>query len=265
MQYGVCGNNEMACTAKQAGFDYMEYGVGNFLKPDENQSVFTETLIQAGKTGLPVEACNGFISPELKITGPDVNLSALENYVTTACRRAREAGVRVIAFGSGGARQIPDGFDRARAREQIVSFCRMLAPIAQQHGVTIAVEPLHKSACNVLNTVGECAALAREINHPALRLLVDSFHLMKDNDSFEDIVINGDLLAHVHISTMPNRVPPGAEPCDLYPFFDALVRVGYNGRISIEAGIPDPAVNLPQALALMKQLEQKVKNGIKRQ
>lgn len=259
MQYGVCGNHETAGVAKQAGFDYMEYSVGNLLKPMEEQAVFLSAFSQAKTGGLPVEACNGFIPGELKITGPDVNLAALETYVTTACERARETGIGVIVFGSGGARQVPDGFDRDQAHAQIVSFCRMLAPIAQQHDVIIAVEPLNRPECNVLNTVSECAALVREVNHPALRLLVDSYHLMKDNDSYEDIVVNGDLLAHVHIGTVPNRVSPGAEPCDLYPFFEALVRAGYNGRISIEAGIPDPAVNLPQAFALMNQLEQKVK------
>lgn len=259
MQYGICGNHEMGSLAKQAGFDYMEYGVGNLLKPMEEQAVFLSAFSQAKTGGLPVEACNGFIPGELKITGPDVNFAALEIYVTVACERAREAGVRVIVFGSGGARRIPDGFDCARAHEQIVSFCRMLAPVAEQNDVVIAVEPLNKQDCNVLNTVNECAALVREVDHPFLRLLVDSFHLMKDNDSYEDIVVNGDLLAHVHISTIPCRKAPGVEPCDFYPFFDALVRAGYNGRISIEAGIPDPAVNLPQAFTLMKQLEQKVK------
>ncbi len=50
-------------------------------------------------------------------------------------------GIGIIVFGSGGARRIPEGFDRQRAHGQLVAFCRMVGPIAREHGVIIAVEP----------------------------------------------------------------------------------------------------------------------------
>ncbi len=105
MQYGVCGNHEAVAIAKQAGFAYMEYSVCNLLKPMEEQAVFLSAFSQVKTGGLPVEACNGFVPGELKITGPDVSLTALEIYMTTVCQRAREAGVKMIAFGSGAAQK----------------------------------------------------------------------------------------------------------------------------------------------------------------
>jgi len=119
----------------------------------------------------------------------------------------------------------------------------MLAPIAAKHRVTVVIEPLNKKDCNVLTTVA------------ALRLLVDAYHLLLDDDSLEDIVRNGDLLAHVHIATVPNRLPPGAEACDLGPFFDALVRAGYDGRVSFEGRVSDPETDLARALSHMRELE----------
>jgi len=260
MQYGVCGGPEIARAASRAGFDYVEMGVGNLLKPREDPASFAAALKEARATGLPCLTNNSFVPGDLKITGENVDPAVLKQYVTTAFQRAQEAGVRVIVFGSGAARRIPDGFDRARARGQIVEFLRMLAPIAAEHGVTVAIEPLCRKECNVLNTVRECGEMAREVNHPAVRLLVDSYHLLIDRDSVEDIVTYGDLLVHVHVGTIPNRFAPGLEECDLQPFFNALAKAGYTGRVSVEARIPDPPNDLPKALSVMKELERKAWN-----
>ena len=128
----------------------------------------------------------------------------------------------------------------------------MVAPVAYDHGVVVAVEPLNRAECNVLTTVSECAGLVNEVRHPAIRLLVDAYHLMRDEDSYDDMVRHGDLLAHVHVATVPGRLAPGAEPCDLVRFFRALADAHYRGRVSIEANITDPLAELPVALAAMR-------------
>jgi len=252
MKYGVCCDPTTARIVADAGYDYFEFGVRSFLKPQEDDAAFREMLEQVRAAPIPCESCNGFLPGDLKITGPGVDAEAVEHYITTACRRAAEAGVEVIVFGSGGARNVPDGFPHDEAHGQLVAFCAMLGPIAEQHGVTIAVEPLCDS--NVLMTVAETAAFVREVDHPAVRLLADSFHWGRQNEPADDIAANGDLLAHVHIGTVENRLAPGAEDYDFGPFLDALTRGGYDARISIEAGTPDPPNDLPKALALMKSL-----------
>ena len=255
MQYGICCSPELAATAAEAGYAFMESTVGALLKPREDDDAFAAAVaaVQDGQLSCPVVNC--FVPGDLKITGPTADLAALEVYVTTAFQRAQQAGVDTIVFGSGGARRIPDDFDRQAAHEQIVAFCRMLAPIAQSHDVTVVVEPLNLAECNVLTTVGEGADLVREVDHPALQLLVDGYHLLKDDDALADIVANGDILKHVHLATVPTRVFPGAEPCDLGPFFKALVDAGYTGRVSVEAKIQDAPREFPAALALMQSWE----------
>lgn len=254
MQYGVCCPPPLATSAIQAGFDFTESSVATLLKPRESQQVFLAALDEVHAAKLSYPALNCLMPSNLKITGPNINASELEKYVATTFERAEQAGVKVIVFGSSGARHIPEGFDRKDAHDQLVRFCTMLAPIASRHGVTVVVEPLNSRECNVLTTIKECAALVREVAHPGLRLLVDSYHLFRENDSVEDIVTHGDLLAHVHIATANNRLAPSAEPCDFAPFFAALARAGYNGRVSIEGKIPDPETDLPAALSLMRRL-----------
>ncbi|MFW6155260.1 MAG: sugar phosphate isomerase/epimerase family protein [Planctomycetota bacterium] len=254
MQYGVCGGPEMAAAAKEAGYDFFEWSVPGLLKPREDEKAFKSALAEVQACGVPCPALNLFIPSDLKITGPEADAGALEQFVSVTCRRAGQAGVETIVLGSGGARRIPDGFDRDEAHRQIVAFCRMAGPLAAAQGVTIAVEPLNQRACNVLTSVQESADLVREVNHPAIRLLVDAWHWATDDHSIEAIVANGRLLAHVHIATYPTRLPPGAEPFDWAPFFAALREGGYNGRISIEGKIPDPPRDLPRALAVMRSL-----------
>ncbi len=254
MRFGVCGDPEIAAPAAKAGFDYFEWSVGEFLKPLEDETAFQIALAQVKSAPLPCEAVNVFVPAKLKITGPAVDFPALQTYVSIALQRAEEAGVKVIVFGSGGARNVPEGFPPAAAWDQLVDFCGMLGPLAENHGVIIAIEPLNRKECNVINSVGEALSLARHVQHPAIRVLVDAYHWSKENESSQDIINAGPLLAHAHIATLANRRTPGFEPQDFLPFFQALHLAGYSQRISIEAQIDTPSDELPTALKLMKRM-----------
>jgi len=251
MQYGVCSSFDLFRPVADAGFDYVELGVPTLLKPRESRAAFGETLAALRAGPLPCPVLNNFVPGDLdlKITGPDADLVALRAYVATVFERAEEAGVRVIVFGSSVARSVPDGFDRAEAFDQVVAFCRMVGPLAEARAVTVVVEPL--SDCNFLRTVDEAADVVRATDHPAVRLLVDAYHWAVLGDSADAIVSNGPLLRHVHLATFANRLPPGAEPCDLGPFFDALRRAGYDGRVSVESS-HTPTSDFARELALMK-------------
>jgi sugar phosphate isomerase/epimerase len=254
MEFGVCGGLEVAAVAARESYDYMEWTVASLLLPREPENAFRDALNARNKADLPYPVANGFVPGDLKITGPDVDDPALQAYVATTMARAERAGIEVIVFGSGGARRIPDGFDAHRAHAQLVTFCRMVGPLARDHGVTVAVEPLNSAECNVLTTLDESAGLVREVADPAIRLLVDAYHLMREDDSFDAIVAHGDLLVHAHIATEANRRPPGVEPCDFSPFFAALARARYTGRVSIESRVQDLGAELPVALVALREL-----------
>lgn len=254
MQIGICCGPEQAGAAAKAGFEYFEWSVGGLLQPLADRAAFEEALQRVRAAALPCPVVNCFIPGDLKVTGPSADTAALRRYVTTAFERAETAGVRVIVFGSGAARRVPDSFDRGHAASQIAEFCRMLAPIAGQHGVTVVVEPLNVGECNILTTVGESAALVRQVGHPALRLLVDAYHFAKDGDSFADLAAGASLLAHAHLATIPNRLAPGAEPCDFSRFFTTLRQGGYAGRVSFEGKAPESPEGLALAASLMRGL-----------
>jgi sugar phosphate isomerase/epimerase len=142
MEFGVCTDTASARALAAAGFGFIELNVQAHLKPEAAEREFAGELRKIEASPLPCAAANCFIPGHLKITGPAVDKARLEAYVSTAMARAGHAGIRTIVFGSGSARQVPDGFDRARAWAQLVDFCGMAAPWAGRHGVTLVVEPL---------------------------------------------------------------------------------------------------------------------------
>jgi len=255
MLFGLCGTDpESGRLAASLGFDYVEWSVPALLQPREPEDAFRAALEACKSTGLHCPALNCFVPGDLKITGPEADMKALEAYVRIVMQRAAEAQVEVIVFGSGGARNIPDGVDRKQAHDQLVAFGAMTAPIAFDFGVTVVVEPLNRSECNVINSVEEGATLVRDVAHPGVRLLADGYHVLKDGESLDDIEANGDLLVHTHVATIPNRRAPGVEPCDLKPFFAALKRAGYDGRMSIEGRIDPGDGDLRTGLKTLHEL-----------
>jgi sugar phosphate isomerase/epimerase len=160
-------------------------------------------------------------------------------------------------FGSGGARQIPDGFPKSEAEQQFVALLRKLGPLGEKHNVTITIEPLNRAECNFINSVGEAAALARACDHPRVRVLADFYHMMRDGQPPNDIAWAGALLRHVHIAEREKRTPPGVAGDDFRPYLAALKEIGYAGRISIECGWSDMAAQAADSVRyLRKQLEE---------
>lgn len=253
MKIGVCGGPGVAAEAARAGFDYFEWSVQTFLQPQADRAAFLRALEQVRAAPLPCEVCNCLLPASLKVVGPQVDLPALERYVAVACERAAEAGVAIIVFGSGGARMVPEDFERGQAGEQLAAFLRLAALPAQRHGVTIVVEPLRRAECNIYNTVSECAAAVRAAQSPAIRLLADSYHWAQNGETADDIVAAAPLLRHLHVATAANRRAPGAEPCPALDTFLATVRrIDYRGRISFEGKLGDAAAELPAAAAVLR-------------
>ena len=235
MKLGVCAQPEAAEVLAAAGFDYIEVNVVRDLQPEVPDDALPTPPAALRDLPLPAPVANVFLPGALKLTGADVDPAAAARYVRTAFARAAAAGIAIIVFGSGAARRIPDEFDRERAWAQLVDFGRLIGPLAIDHGVTIAVEPLNYAECNVLNTVAESAAYVRDVDHPGVRLLVDAYHWARNEEPTDAIVAAGPLLVHAHIATYANRLAPGQEPCDFAPFFGALCDANYAGALSVEA------------------------------
>lgn len=254
MKFGICGSLADAAAIKAAGWDYVEENVQNILQGTISDEQWKqESTIKSAV--LPVPAANCLVPGNLKITGPQVDPAALRQYMATSLRRAEKVGIHTLVFGSGAARNVPDGFDRKTAVAQITDFVRMSAGIAAEHGVMIVAEPLNRGECNIINSVSEAMEYVKAINHPNFQCLVDSYHFWLENEPLENLRQAMPWIKHVHLADKDGRVAPGLSgKADYRPFFRVLKQGGYDGRISFEGtAMPDFAVTAPKVLAFVKQ------------
>jgi len=253
---GVCTDFSKSDLLKGSGYSFIEEGVGKFLIPSENEDKFLKKLEQANKASLPIMALNSFLPAELKCIGSITDSPAILKFGETAFERARIAGVSIIVFGSGKARQIPEGFPRAEAQNQFEDLCRKMATLARQNKVTILLEPLNTDEFNFINSVAEGGEFVKKVNHPNFLLLADLYHMKKVGESAESIIRYGHLLRHVHIAEKEGRSAPGTLHEDFTGYFRALKKIGYKGLISLECRWQDMEKQLPVAIrAIRSQME----------
>jgi sugar phosphate isomerase/epimerase len=253
MQFGICTSVVNSSAVKAAGWDFVEENVQTFLQglvPDEQWQ--GERI--AAAAAVPILAANCLVPAELKITGPAADLDKLRQYMTRVTVRAKKCGIGTLVFGSGGARNIPEGFDRAHALRQITDFARMSADLAAQAGVLIVAEHLNRRECNVLNTVGEAESIVRQVNSPNFQNLVDCYHFWLENERPEDLKKAMPFIRHVHVSDLEGRLAPGETgKSDFRPFFKILKSAGYNRAISVEAlAFTDIPAMGPRVLGFLK-------------
>ena len=250
MQFGVCGNIGQATTLASAGYDYIELSVAGDLIPDEDEAVWNEKRAMIETLPLPVAAFNSFVRTG-KIVGPDADQARLERYVHTALARAAQVGGKIIVFGSGGARNVPDGVSRDYARLQLQKFLGYCAAAYEKTGVVVVIEPLNVGESNILNTVAEGAEYARAVGHPGVRNLTDTYHMEKDGEPLDAIVKDADVLAHTHTADT-GRFAPGTGGYDHAAMFRAFRQAGYDARLSIECTWRDFESEAPAALAHLR-------------
>jgi sugar phosphate isomerase/epimerase len=256
-QFGICLSVEESANAKAAGWDFVEESVQGLLKGLVSDAEWDGSA-RVKNSALPVRAANMLVPAALKITGSEVNPAKLGAYISNVMRRAQQLGLSVLVFGSAGARNVPEGFDRGKARGQIIDFLKMTAPLAGEHRVTLVVEPLNRGESNIINGVEEAMQYVRAVNHPSLKALVDSFHHWLDGEPLEDVEKNIAHIAHVHVADKDGRVAPGESgTSDYRKFFGVLKRAGYDGMISVEAlGKMTPEVMTRARAHLQKAWEQ---------
>lgn len=236
MRYGMCIRNDQLDFIKpmaDIGYDYIEGRFGFFADAGREEiENLKDTLSQCN---IKCECCNCFIPGNMKITGDSVDEDALREYIEKGMKNAKEVGCEIVVFGSSGARSIPDGYDRQKTTEQIISFLRnIVAPVAERYSITVVTEPLRRSECNILNTVKEAVQLADEVNCSCISSLGDLFHMYAENETPESISSFVGKLKHCHIASVTDRnFPKLSDEYDYGKFIAVMEKLGCE-RCSVE-------------------------------
>ncbi len=239
MRLGMCTNLADLSAVKAAGYEFVERATAPALKVGSPEDEWAATREAVRSAPLPTLTCNLLFAGDLRLVGPERNLERTLDYVDLAFARLAEIGGTVQVFGSGGARRVPEGYPAEQAMDELVELAVAMGPLADRHGLVVAMEHLRPAECNLLTTVAETAAFVRRVNHPAIRLLVDGYHLAQAGEPYEVIRACGDLLVHVHLADPATRAEPSYAGSDLRPLFRELKAVGYDGTLSIECAWKD--------------------------
>ena len=161
-----------------------------------------------------------------------------------AIEEARTLNADCLVMVVGG---LPDGSrDLPAARVRVADLLDQLVPVAADHGVRLALEPMHPiftADRGVLATLGEALDLAENYPSATVGVVVDSFHVWWDPQLEAQIARAGDRIASFQVcdwitplpaDTLLSRGMMGDGHIDFQHHYDLVTRAGYRGDIEVE-------------------------------
>ncbi|MEI7699616.1 MAG: sugar phosphate isomerase/epimerase [Planctomycetia bacterium] len=246
---------------KQWGFDGVELPIFDF-----NVNHFRKLGAELKKTGLASTAVT-VCTPEENPISEDASVrrAGLER-LKKAIDCCAAAGATVLcgpihsALGHfSGAGRTQDEWNRAK------EILWQAGEYAKTAHVTLVVEYLNRFECYFLNCAADAAQFCREVNHPNVKTMYDTFHANIEEKSITQAVkACADQLAHVHISEN-DRSTPGEGGVNWTESFQALKDVNYDGWLIIEAfglALPDLAAATRVWRRMFPSEEYLAKNGL---
>ncbi|MCM1125871.1 MAG: sugar phosphate isomerase/epimerase [Lachnospiraceae bacterium] len=118
--------------------------------------------------------------------------------------------------------------------ERSVRNVRTVGKIAGECGVDYCLEVLNRFEGYLLNTCSECRQFVEQVDVPAVKIMLDTFHMNIEEDSMtEAILLAGDKLGHFHVGEN-NRRLPGKGNMPWYEIGSALRAIGYDKNVVME-------------------------------
>jgi D-psicose/D-tagatose/L-ribulose 3-epimerase len=146
-----------------------------------------------------------------------------------------------------------------------VEGLREAAEHAAGAGVTLAIEYLNRFEIYLLNCAADAARFVREVDHPNLRMMYDTFHAnIEEKRITEALDACREVMVHVHISEN-DRSTPGKGGVNWTETWAALKRINYTGMLVIEAfgqGLPGLAAATKIWRRMFQDEEQLAREGL---
>jgi D-psicose/D-tagatose/L-ribulose 3-epimerase len=196
----------------------------------------------ADEHGLKVSVCGAF-GPGRDLTNADARIRDLtQDYIRTCLDFAAEVGAPMFCgplyAEVGKRRQLPEAERRAEWQLAVAGI-RQACETAAARGLRIAIEPLNRFETDLVHTAADAVCMARDVDHPAAGVMIDSFHMTIEEDDLERAVLTaGSLLLHVQVSENQRGIP-GTSLTNWPALARGLRAVNYRGLVVIESFTPD--------------------------
>ena len=214
--------------AAAAGFDAVECHFPYAHEPAKIERALTDSgvVMVSLNTGLGAE-------------GPaDFGVAARPDRVDEARRLIGEAVTYAATIGCAHVSVLAGRTGRAGVSEATyVGNLRHAADLGERAGVGILVEPISTVAVGEYHchTVAQAIATLATVDHPNVRLMLDTFHVgVAGDDPFALVERHLGHIGHVQIASVPDRSEPNHGEVDHAAFVAHLDALGYPGRIGAE-------------------------------
>ena len=233
---GVALGHEQAGEAARAGYAGIVENLSKHMHPYTVPEQAFQAYAQKVKSlPCPIYAYNIFLPGDMKIVGPKVDEAKVLDYCDKIFARLSQTDTRLIIWGSGGARRVPEGWDKKVATKQFIKIAKKIAALAQKYDIMLSLESLNSTETNFINTVAEALYIVKKVGHPNLRLNVDIYHMTMEKEGPAIIKKTKKYINHVEIAEANGRTAPGVQQVDFRPYFAELLKIKYQNMIVIEA------------------------------
>jgi sugar phosphate isomerase/epimerase len=131
------------------------------------------------------------------------------------------------------------------AQDLAVPVLRELARVAADYSIRLVLEPLNRYSTPFCCTAHDAMAVARRIDHENLAIMLDTFHMNVEEDSFEHTISSAKgMLKHMHFADN-NRKMPGYGHIDFEVITGALAKIGYSEYVTFEPTLQDENYKVP--------------------
>lgn len=240
---------ELIYKVADMGFDGVEIPI---FDPDTVDVEATKKALES--TNLECTGCT-IMSPERDIISDEPEIRETgKNYLTSCIEILAELGSDTFAgpFYSATGKLV----GRPRTEEEwtlAVSITKDIAGFAEEHGVTLALEPLNRFETYFINTSTDAVEFVKDVDSPNVKIMLDTFHMNIEEKSFHDAIVGaGDLLYHFH-SSENDRGTPGTGLVDWETVFKALDEIDYDRWIVMESFVPG-IEEIAKAAAIWRQI-----------
>ena len=218
--------------AHALGYDFVEVPLDALAALSD--AYFEEFAAYCAGSGIRVSAVNRLLPDGLSVVGPDVHAPALHDYLKRAFGRAKRLGAKVIALDGAQSRGVSKDGGFPFAWRQLGNFLRLCQGHARDCGVTIALEPLRKADCSLLNLVSEATLIAGLLQLDNIAVAAHWGHMSMASEPMSVLWKAGPLLRHVHVeNALTRRLPRPGDGEDYARLTRVLEDIGYIGGVSL--------------------------------
>ena len=241
---------------KDAGFDIMEISAGDLLTMSDRE--LDELKAVAKDLGLDISSNIGPAKKyDVASSDPETRKRGIQ-FLSDILKKMDRLDSRALVGVT--YTYWPNDFsdlDKPAIWERGVKGVREFGKVAEDLGITVALEIVNRFETLVLNTAEEGVRFCEEVGMDSVKLLLDTFHMNIEEDSMIDAIhyaAQHKKIGEIHMGESNRRVPgTGKTNLDWPGILKTLKESGYDGWVSMEYERRWQPQDLPDAKEGMKR------------